>query len=265
VITGFNTDVEYAGLVYHVQTEDKGLDSPIILSLVYSGGEILASKRTPYDDLITAGEYTEAALAQRLKRQHKLVCAAIHAGRIEDLKRLGSREADTTEEMTEAVSTGELETTVPIQEPEVIAALPFEAVPPIEVPTEPSKSDAEAYTIHDARRQSPLGELAGFEEGLQLHLLDEQDFHSGQSVTLRVAVTYCSAGRRKAVGAATVSVKVLGTSFQPAIYTVKTERDGTAVVSTEIPKFSSGRAAILVRAVADGSAVELRRVIHPDE
>jgi len=43
VITGYNTDVEFDGVVYHVQTEDKGLDTPVILSLVYSGGAILAS------------------------------------------------------------------------------------------------------------------------------------------------------------------------------------------------------------------------------
>ena len=41
VITGFNTDIEHDGVIYHVQTEDKGLDSPIILSLVYAGGTIL--------------------------------------------------------------------------------------------------------------------------------------------------------------------------------------------------------------------------------
>ena len=60
MITGFNTDVEHDGVVYHVQTEDKGLDSPLILSLVYSGGAILASKRSPYEDLIAAG-FDEAA------------------------------------------------------------------------------------------------------------------------------------------------------------------------------------------------------------
>ena len=52
MLTGFNTDVEYDGVVYHVQTEDKGLRTPFILSLVYTGGAILASKRSPYDDLI---------------------------------------------------------------------------------------------------------------------------------------------------------------------------------------------------------------------
>src|ERR1041385_2233927 len=92
VITGYNTDVEYDGVVYHVQTEDKGLRTPMILSLVYVGGEILAAKRAPYDDLI-AGGFDEKILVQRLERQHKLICAAVHAGRIEDLKRMSGREA----------------------------------------------------------------------------------------------------------------------------------------------------------------------------
>ena len=69
MITGFNTDIEHEGVIYHVQTEDKGLDTPIILSLVYSGGTILASKRSPYKDLIAAG-FSDELLAERLKRQH---------------------------------------------------------------------------------------------------------------------------------------------------------------------------------------------------
>jgi len=93
LLTGFNTDVEYDGVVYHVQTEDKGLQTPFILSLVYTGGAILASKRSPYDDLV-AGGFDEGVLAERLSRQHKLICAAVHAGRIEDLRLLGERDAN---------------------------------------------------------------------------------------------------------------------------------------------------------------------------
>jgi hypothetical protein len=86
VITGFNTDIEYKGITYHVQTEDKGKDSPMILSLVYNRGTILASKRSPYEDLLI--DFDEKILAERLSKQHKLICAAIKAGRIEDLKRM---------------------------------------------------------------------------------------------------------------------------------------------------------------------------------
>jgi hypothetical protein len=92
VISGFNSDIEFQGTIYHVQTEDKGLDTPIILSLVYSRGEILASKRSPYDDLIAAG-FKESDLNERLQRQHKLIIAAIRAGRIDDLKRMTMKEA----------------------------------------------------------------------------------------------------------------------------------------------------------------------------
>ena len=92
VITGFNTDIEYQGITYHVQTEDKGLNTPLILSLVYDKGTILASKRSPYDDLIAEG-FNEKALSERLQKQHKLICAAVRAGRIEDLKRMTMKES----------------------------------------------------------------------------------------------------------------------------------------------------------------------------
>ena len=55
MITGFNTDIQHQGVTYHVQTEDKGLETPLILSLVYVGGAIIASKRTLYEDLISKG------------------------------------------------------------------------------------------------------------------------------------------------------------------------------------------------------------------
>lgn len=92
MITGFNTDIQYQGIIYHVQTEDKGLDNPLILSLVYNGGTILASKRSSYSDLLVE-ELDEKVLAERLQKQHKLMCAAIRAGRIEDLKRMTMKES----------------------------------------------------------------------------------------------------------------------------------------------------------------------------
>ncbi|CAN5375300.1 hypothetical protein BH20ACI1_BH20ACI1_30860 [soil metagenome] len=92
MITGFNTDIDYQGITYHVQTEDKGVDTPLILSLVYDRGTILASKRSPYDDLL-ATAFDEKMLVERLQKQHKLMCAAVRAGRIEDLKRMTMKES----------------------------------------------------------------------------------------------------------------------------------------------------------------------------
>ena len=88
MITGFNTDVEFEGKTFHVQTEDKGLARPVIMSLIYDRGTILASKRTPYDDLVVDESVDEDVLAERLNKQHRVICAAVKAGRIEDLIRM---------------------------------------------------------------------------------------------------------------------------------------------------------------------------------
>jgi hypothetical protein len=71
------------------------------------------------------------------------------------------------------------------------------------------------------------------------------------------------AGEEKPLANAAVSVKILGTTFRPLIYSLKTEIDGVASVATQIPQFTSGRAAVLVRAVTKDQAAELRRIIHP--
>ena len=69
MITGFNTDVKHRGVVYHVQTEDKGTSNPMIETLIYKGGEILGSRRLPYADLVKRGD--EPAITRLMEDQHK--------------------------------------------------------------------------------------------------------------------------------------------------------------------------------------------------
>jgi hypothetical protein len=80
MLTGFNTDVKFNGKVYHVQTEDRGADNPILESLVYVKGQILDSIRTPYAGAFP-GAVDEAALAGMLEAQHKRVIRSIKNGR----------------------------------------------------------------------------------------------------------------------------------------------------------------------------------------
>jgi hypothetical protein len=276
VITGFNTDIEHDGVVYHVQTEDKGLDSPIILSLVYVGGTILASKRSPYKDLIAEG-FSDEVLAERLKRQHRLICAAINSGRIDDLKKMSGRgkQAPGTEDVVETIETEEIETapSTTVEEPFEIEYWPVtqewappppreetEEVAPVE---EEQPEELEATAEPDvSEAQEPLIEPVQ-EDGLAITLLDDEEFYSGQRCTLRVLISNRSGGDERPLANTNVSVKILGTTFRPLIFTLKTESDGVASVTTDIPQFTSGRAAVLVRAVAKDQAAELRRIIHP--
>lgn len=293
MITGFNTDIEHEGVVYHVQTEDKGLDSPIILSLVYVGGTILASKRSPYEDLIATG-FSDEVLAERLKRQHRLICAAINSGRIDDLKKMSGRpkEAPSSkpEEVAEVVAVEEEVATEAETAPAANAEEPFEIeywpvsqewVPPSNLP----EDLVEAFEPGMEPRYEPVDLTAAPppveevveeeleleesfdepvpEDGLYIDLLDDDEFHSGQRYTLRIQVNNRVNGDEKPLPNVTVSVKILGTTFRPLIFTLKTESDGVASVTTDIPQFNSGRAAVLIRAVTKEQAAELRRIIHP--
>lgn len=309
MITGFNTDVEHDGVVYHVQTEDKGLKSPLILSLVYVGGTILASKRTPYEDLLKAG-YDEKVLSERLNRQHKLICAAIHAGRIEDLKRQTERDAGARAAKPAAEpARPEPPQPEPVRQeppPEPAPAAHAEPPPPPPPPPAPpaptdlilvSNAEDEPAPVfwpqqqptppppppayeEVAAPQSPsqqvpaaaaehvdysrvvdyYGSISEVEE-LQLSFLDEKKFVAGEFVKIHVHV-----GRggdpEGGVSGAAVTLKVLGSSFRPLIFTEKTGADGVATFYTMLPYFTSGRAAILVSATSDGHRAELRRVIH---
>lgn len=267
MITGHNTDVEHDGVVYHVQTEDKGIETPLMLSLVYSGGAILASKRSSYRDLIAAG-FDEAVLTERLQRQHRLICAAINAGRIDDLKKMGApprKPPQTTAPASPLAVAPAPHSPTEVQRdpaaPEVTGDQPATGHPtPLQdsssAPRRPS-----AYTVYDARRRTP-SEIPEIEEGLRICLVGEKDFRGGDAIELEIAVIRVSSQGEAPVAAA-VSVKILGTSFRPVILSLKTNKQGTVSVSASIPQFKTGRAAIVIKATAAELSNETRRVIHP--
>jgi hypothetical protein len=80
MITGHNTDIQFNGVVYHVQTEDKGQSNPVIETLVYKGGEILDAKRTSYNHLISEG-YDEKKIIEMIEEQHRTVITDIKGGK----------------------------------------------------------------------------------------------------------------------------------------------------------------------------------------
>lgn len=360
VITGYNTDVEHDGVVYHVQTEDKGLENPMLLSLVYVGGTILASKRTSYQDLIEVG-FDEPVLSERLQRQHRLICAAINAGRIDDLKKMtaAARAASLensgtinpeliSEALPEAIpepiieeaalkpespyeftfnDPDRVEVVVPAEpsdeftrnDPDRVEVTPVEPPPPpfqvtsfederrqeevrpfestlpptvqptpksptvsslddrrgqepvrpLETTIPPSvqalplaPSRPSAYTVYDARRRERAAEGQQLSNGLHVDIIGDKDFRGGDNLELELIVTEVSSKGELPVTAA-VSVKILGTAFRPVLLSLKTNRHGLVAVSTSIPKFNTGRAAIVIKAAAGGLSTETRRVIHP--
>jgi hypothetical protein len=163
VITGFNTDVKHAERVYHVQTEDRGIANPVIESLVYVGGEILLSKKSPYKDLITGDRVDEKALRDMMDLQHRRVIEAVRRGRL-DKGKIGeapSDWADDTLPSAETVSPAALAAV------HAILAAPPEPLPGTShkaaaAPAAPVASSAAAPSPRAAPPRVSTGEAAMF-------------------------------------------------------------------------------------------------------
>lgn len=298
MITGYNTDIEFNGVVYHVQTEDKGPAVPMILSLVYDRGTILASKRAHYD--IDAEKVDENELAERLQRQHKLICAAVLAGRIDDLKRMSAvaREQKRSAEAAppsepasksrkgkkdSSVKTTDKEIHIPVKPVEedtedIVAPENFETVPPIPMPVLPVQLAAldeteltilddvkvlEEYSLLSPEDLQIVSDLAGMgrpeHDNLSVEFVGSPEFKAGK--TTAVFIMVCRGSRREVIRGSEIMVKVLGSAFRPVIYHSVSDKNGLANIEVEVPPFNSGRATVLARAKNNGDEVEVRRPV----
>ncbi|MFN0277556.1 MAG: hypothetical protein ACKVRN_03025 [Pyrinomonadaceae bacterium] len=274
MISGFNTDVESGGVVYHIQTEDKGRKSRLIVSLVYDRGTILASKRTTYGDLAN-GSCDENVLAEKVQRQHKLICAAIKAGRIADLVGMGDGKKKPKNNETPAL-------------PDVPAYMPAIEMPYAQFPSAVAEAETVATVLHvdkiinndvifedasiveedailSAEAVNVVSELSGTERPkhakLSVELLGDTKFKGGDRRDVHIMV--CRGTDRKVVRDAQVMIKILGSSFRPMIFHAKTDANGLAKVHLQLPHFHAGRAALLLRAMNDGEEIEFRRIVTP--
>lgn len=100
MLTGFNTNVRYRGLGFHVQTEDGGRNRPRLVTHLFREGEILATLRTDYGDLLDQKDpdspEVEEAIRELMQEQHK-----------EMLRRLTRGEFDSRIEALEGEDPGE--------------------------------------------------------------------------------------------------------------------------------------------------------------
>jgi hypothetical protein len=89
MLVGYNTNIPYKEKTYHVQTEDNGKKNPVIVTLLYSRGAILASKKTSYADIVSDHDY-EHKVRELMKAQHKVMIKELIAG-----KYTGDQKAET--------------------------------------------------------------------------------------------------------------------------------------------------------------------------
>ncbi|MDQ6800845.1 MAG: hypothetical protein M3041_08415 [Acidobacteriota bacterium] len=227
MITGFNTDIKHNEKVYHIQTEDKGLSNPYIESLVYVGGEILASKKTSYAEQAKTG-VDEKWIGSLMEQQHRTMIAAIKRGRFD-------APADATK-LTPRPGGGK---TIEI------ANLPQDVID--------DDKTLDQVIIDYLASEAEV-------EHLELSLLHNADFYAGTPVEVRVAAKKSLS--QHPIAAAAIEVKVISTVDQPrVIFKGKTAADGTAIIRCTIPSFKEGTAAIIISAQSPIGNDEIKQLV----
>src|SRR5947207_185576 len=197
MITGFNTDIKHGDKVYHIQTEDKGLQNPYIESLVYVGGEILASKKTSYAEQIKGGGADEKWIGSLMEQQHRTMIAAIKRGRFDQPADATKLTASRPTAPLNAKTIEALNSTVNVDDDKTLDQVIIDYL----------ASEAES-------------------EHLELSLLTNADFIAGTPVELRVATKKSLS--QSPIAAVPIEVKVISTIEAPrVIYKGKTASDGT--------------------------------------
>jgi hypothetical protein len=230
VITGFNTDIKHNEKVYHIQTEDKGLQNPYIESLVYVGGEILASKKTSYAEQAGAG-VDEKWIGSLMEQQHRTMIAAIKRGRF-----------DVVADVTKSTPRPTISTPMPVPTPV--------EPPPLAVDEERTLDQVIIdYLASEAES-----------EHLELSLMSSTEFYAGMPVELRVAAKKSLS--QNPIAAAAIEVKVISTVEPPrVIFRGKTAGDGTTVIRCTIPQFAEGTAAIIISASSPMGNDEVKQLV----
>ena len=91
MLIGYNTNISHKGRQYHVQTEDSGLKSHSIVTLLYYQGAILRSVKTSYAHIIGSPDF-EKQLRNIMKRQHREAIKELITGKGEGERRGDEKE-----------------------------------------------------------------------------------------------------------------------------------------------------------------------------
>ncbi|NWF75757.1 MAG: hypothetical protein HXY53_04130 [Nitrospirae bacterium] len=103
MLTGYNTNIAYKNKVYHIQTEDSGQNNPVIVSLLYFQGAILASKKTSYAHLLNDTNF-RTKVREMMKEQHKTMIKELLEGKhTPDLKEKTLEEQQTEQSLKQPV------------------------------------------------------------------------------------------------------------------------------------------------------------------
>jgi hypothetical protein len=243
MITGYNTDIRHGGVVFHVQTEDKGVGNPTIESLIYVGGQVLAAKRGSYAELLSAGK-GEPEIQAMMDHQHRVMIAAIKGGKFDEKAGIAP---------TPAASGA--------------APAPARSAPP---PSGPRQLEditiLRSASISESERtldQVILEYLTSEAEQEHLTLAMEEEVALGLGNRAGILLRTTSSKSGRPVPGAQVTVRMISTVSHPrTLASGETNDEGRLSLDIDIPRIEQGVAALIITAASGalGSA-ELKHLL----
>ncbi len=226
MITGYNTDVKHNNRVFHIQTEDKGDASPTIESLVYVGGQILATRKTSYAELIKNGR-DDKSVQELMEQQHRTMIAAIQRGRF-DGPNGGVKAPDSTGEERDE--------------------------------REEQTEDAESTSSGDRTLDQVILDYLASElthDQIDCSFSPVPEFIFGKDAALRMKAA--SSLSKQPISGASVQIRILSTVAKPAVvFQGTTGADGTCPVTFLVPSLGEGAAAAVIRVSSPIGSTEFK-------
>jgi pSer/pThr/pTyr-binding forkhead associated (FHA) protein len=211
---GFNNNIRFREQVFHVQTEDSGLDQPhIITHLFADGGRVIKSHKRSYASEVSRSDVTEYVRAL-MKAQHLEMVAHLREGRFDailegreiggldtlldapnvDIRKLASQKKERAEARAQAHShVGLAVTAPPPVEPPPPAIVPVDVsafAPPPPPPTEVTTAQPK-FALHVLRslvdgpdRYAPVGARAVIGRNGEVSLPGEHFAHAEEAVLI---------------------------------------------------------------------------------
>jgi hypothetical protein len=286
MITGYNTDVRHGEVVFHVQTEDKGVSNPYIESLVYVGGQVLASKRASYAEMIAEGK-EEKDIVALMDHQHRTMIAAIRHGKL-DGKLAALNASRTTGPVPVATPQTGMQPVVvrrpsgPVASPPIMPAEVAETVartlgggetvarPAAATVSATPETPMEPMAARPARPAAPERTLdqvileyltsEADQEQLVLLLEEERDLALGKRATLVLRATSSKSGQP--IAGTQVSVRMISTVVEPRVLANgRTDDRGVLALGFDIPQLGRGTSALIINAVSSIGRAELKHLL----
>jgi hypothetical protein len=140
MLLGFNTNYRYRGVLFHVQTEDSGVENPHVITHLFHGGNIMVSRKGDYSERLGSANL-EGEVRTLMETQHKSMLKGLQRGEFDPviLQRIGPEVFKDKTDTADTMSDVEAAPTAP--EP----AAPQAASPPAEpqVQAQPPQASAE--------------------------------------------------------------------------------------------------------------------------